>query len=137
MVVKTGKDGEIEYTKLLPFYQLTINYNPGKGYSALKSDNDIYFLHGTSNEIDEMIDEGKKSNKRSKRRDRKIQFASITHLSNAGDIDTEQILDLKEANISIDPSVVGVDEKNKQFVIVSPVMKLFKLKKTKIVRIAL
>jgi hypothetical protein len=137
IIVKTGKDGKIEYTKLLPFYQLTVDYNPGKGYSALKIDNDIYFLHGSSNEINDMIEDGEKSNDKSKWRDRKIQFASITHLNTDGTIDTEQVLDLNEANVSIDPNVVGVDEKNKQFVIVSPVMKMFNFKKTKIIRIEL
>ncbi len=137
IVVKTGKDGEIEYTKLLPFYQLTVNYNPGKGYSALQVKNDIYFLHGTSNEMSDMIEEGKKSKRRSKRRDRRIQFASITHLDNNGEIDTEQVLDLRERNVSIDPNNVATDKKNKQFVIVSPVMKMFNFKKTKVIRIEL
>ena len=137
LVVKTGEDGGIEYTKLLPFYQVTIDYDPGKGYTALKSDNDIYFLHGTSNEIDNMIDGGKSSNKKSKRKDRRIKFASITHLESNGDIDTEQVLDLGESRVSIDPNFVGIDEKNKQFVIVSPIMKMFKRKQTKIIRIEL
>lgn len=135
IIVKTREDGSIEYTELLPFYQLTVNYDPGKGYSALKSGNDIYFLHGTSNEMEEMIEEGKKSRKRSRRKDRAIKFISITHLTERGDIDTEQVLNLKEYPVSTDPNNVAVDEKNKQFVIVSPVTKMFRRKKTKVIQI--
>lgn len=137
IVVKTGKDGNIEYTKLLPFYQLTINYDPGIGYSALQNGNDIYFLHGSSNEMDEMIEEGRKSKKRSRWKDRKIQYASITHLNKNGDIDTEQVFDVREKDVSIDPSNVAIDPTNKQFVIVSPVTKMFNFKRTKVIRIEL
>lgn len=135
IIVKTREDGSIEYTELLPFYQLTVNYDPGKGYSALRSKNDIYFLHGTSNEMEEMIEEGKKSRKRSRRKDRAIKYISITHLTERGDIDTEQVLNLKEYPVSTDPNNVAVDEKNQQFVIVSPVTKIFRRKKTKVIRI--
>lgn len=137
IVVKTGQDGKIEYTKILPFYQVTMNYDPGKGYSALQRDNDLYFLHGTSNEINDMIEEGKKSKRKSRWRDRRIQYASITHLDSNGEINTEQVLDLRERNVSIDPNNVAADKKNEQFVIVSPVMKMFNYKRTKVIRIEL
>jgi hypothetical protein len=135
IIVKTKEDGTIEYTEILPFYQLTVNYDPGKGYSAIKNGNDIYFLHGTSNEMEEMIEEGKKSRKKSRRKDRAIQYISITHLNESGDVDTETVLDLKEYPVSTDPNNVAEDKKNKQFVIVSPVTKMFKRKRTKVIRI--
>ncbi|GEM_PF-3597554 len=135
IIVKTNKNGGIEYTELLPFYQFTQNYDPGKGYSALRKDNDIYFLHGTSNEIDDMIEDGKKSRGRSRLRDRVIKYLSITHLSERGDIDTEKVLDLKEESISTDPNNVATDKKNHQFIIVSPITKIFRKKRTKVIRI--
>jgi hypothetical protein len=135
IIVKTKEDGTIEYTEILPFYQLTVNYDPGKGYSAIKDGNDIYFLHGTSNEMEEMIEEGKKSRGKSRRKDRAIRYISVTHLNENGDVDTETVLDLKEYPVSTDPNNVAEDKKNKQFVIVSPVTKMFKRKRTKVIRI--
>lgn len=137
IIVKTKADGSIEYTELLPFYQLTIDYDPGKGYSVINDGNDIYFLHGTSDVMEEMIEEGRKSGRKSKRKERKIQYASVTHLSSEGNIDTEQVLDVNEEDVSIDPNNIAVDERNKQFVIVSPVMKMFNRKKTKVIQIEL
>lgn len=137
IIVKTREDGTIEYTKLLPFYQLTINYDPGIGYSALRDGNDIYFLHGTSNEVANNIEEGKKSKKKSRFRDRLINHISITHLDENGDVDSEQVLDVKELDITTNPNNFAVDEKNRQFVVVSPITKMFNYKRTKIVRIEL
>lgn len=137
IIVKTREDGTIEYTKLLPFYQLTVNYDPGIGYSALRDGNDIYFMHGTSNVTAQNIEEGKKSDKKSRLRDRRINHISITHLNEKGDVDTEQVLDVKEQNVSSDPNNFAVDEKNRQFIVVSPNTKMFNTKKTKIIRIEL
>ncbi|MDX1653524.1 MAG: hypothetical protein R3277_13590 [Brumimicrobium sp.] len=135
IIVKTDENGKIAYTKLFPFYQLTVNYDPGIGYTSMRDGNDIYFLHGTSNVMEEMIEEGKKSNRKTRFRDRAIRYGSITRLTESGDVSTEQVLDLSELRISIDPSVVGSDEDNKQFVILSPVMKMFNRKKTRMIRI--
>jgi hypothetical protein len=139
IVVKTAADGTIEYTELLPFFQVTKNFDPGKGYSALLDGNEIYFLHGASNEMDEMINEGerKEKKKRVKLRDRGIRFASVTHIDERGNVDTEQVLDMGEADVMVYNTTTAVDTKNKQFVIVSPLQKMFQRKKTKVIRIEL
>ncbi|MGM0479096.1 MAG: hypothetical protein ACQERC_07710 [Bacteroidota bacterium] len=135
IIVKTNKNGSIAYTELLPFYQSTTNYDPGKGYSAVRKNNDIYFLHGTSNEMEDMIEDGKKSRGRTRFKDRRIKYLSITHLSERGDIDTEKVLDLRETSVSTDPNNVATDQKNHQFIIVSPVTKMFRKKRTQMIKI--
>ena len=139
IVVKTAVDGTIEYTELLPFFQVTMNFDPGKGYSALLDGNEIYFLHGTSNEMDEMINEGerKQKKKRVKFKDRSIKYASVTHLDEQGTVETEQVINMGEADVTVYNTTTAVDTKNKQFVIVSPFQKMFQRKKTKVVRIEL
>ena len=66
-----------------------------------------------------------------------MQFASVTHIDPKGNVDTEQVFDIGEKNVSIDPNNVAADNTNKQFVIVSPVMKMFNYKKTKVIKIEL
>lgn len=135
IAVKTDRDGKIVYTKLLPFYQVTVDFDPGKGYSVLEEDGELYFLHGSSKEMTEMIEEGKRTERKRNRSDRFRRYASITHIDQEGNVSTQEVFDIREKDVQIYSNVVAVDEENKQFVIVSPITKLFNFKKTKVLKV--
>jgi len=118
--VKTNKNGDIEWVELIPINQVTVNYDPGTSFLATQKDEDVFIFYNSSNEQDEMLEEGNRSEKRKKRRDRIQKNATIAMISNDGTISFENVIDMREErNVSFNPGSMGKDENNQKIVMIN------------------
>jgi hypothetical protein len=118
--VKTNKDGEIEWVELLPVSQVTVNYDPGTSFLATQKGEDVFVFYNSSNEQDEMLETGQKSEKRKKLKDRVQRNATIAKISNDGKVSYETVIDMREERkVRFDPTSMGIDEKNQRIVMIN------------------
>lgn len=115
---------------LVPVNQVTINYDPGVGFVALEKNNEIFLMHISSNLRENLINEekSKSTDKKSKRKDRRIDQVAITKISDTGELTSENIVDTKEEKLFFDPSSVAVDDERKKFIMFNMYKKFFKRK---------
>jgi hypothetical protein len=118
--VKTNKDGDIEWVEIIPIRQVTVNYDPGTSFLATQKGEDVFIFYNSSNELDEMLETGTRTEKRRKRKDRVKSNATIAKISNAGEITFETVIDLREERrVYFNPGSMGVDEENNKIIMIN------------------
>lgn len=118
--VKTNKDGQIEWVELIPVSQVTVNYDPGTSFLATQKDEDVFIFYNSSNEQDEMLEEGRKSEKRKKLKDRVQRNATIAKISNEGIVSYETVIDMRdERRVYFDPGSMGIDKENHRIIMIN------------------
>lgn len=136
IAVKTSKEGELDWVKLIPIQQVTTNFDPGMGYVATQKEGEIFLMHRASNKDAETINEGSRQ-KRGRLRDRMPNKVAITKISNKGELTSEIITQEKQDKIYFLPNEVAVDEKNQRFIMLNTSRKLFSRKKTVVQSVSL
>lgn len=118
--VKTNKDGRIEWVELIPITQVTVNYDPGTSFLATQKSEDVFIFYNSSNEQDEMLETGRKSEKRKKLKDRVQRNATIAKISNEGLISYETVIDMREERkVYFDPGSMGIDDINNRIIMIN------------------
>lgn len=118
--VKTNKDGAIEWVELIPVSQVTVNYDPGTSFLATQKGEDVYVFYNSSNEQDEMLEMGTRSEKRKRLKDKVQRNATIAKIDNNGAITYETVIDMgEERKVYFDPGSMGVDETNNRIIMIN------------------
>ena len=132
IVTKINASGNLAWVELIPMHQMTVDYDPGKGFVASQKNESIFLMHLSSNEIKDMINEGEYKEERRKWRDRRTDKIVMTEIDKNGNVSTNEIIDTRETKVSFNPSSVAIDHENKRFTILSRVRGLFTSKKTRV-----
>jgi hypothetical protein len=118
--VKTNKDGAIEWVELIPVSQVTVNYDPKTSFLATQKGEDVYVFYNSSNEQDEMLETGTRSEKRKRLKDRVQRNATVAKIDNNGAITYETVIDMgEERKVYFDPGSMGVDETNNRIIMIN------------------
>lgn len=136
IAVKTNKNGELDWVKLVPITQVTTNFDPEMGYVVTQKEGEIYIMHRASNKDSDDINEGKRK-KKSKFRDRLSNKVAITKIQIDGEVSSEIIAEEKEDKIYFLPNEVAVDDKNHRFIMLNSSRKLFQKRKTVVQTVSL
>lgn len=131
VVVKVSKDGDIEWTSLVPIEQHTINYNPGRGFIAALHDDEVVLLHLSSVVKEEEINKGELVTEKRKIRDRLKNEVALTRIVSDGQLTSKNILNLREERMSFNPASIAVDNERQLFTFLTTPNSLFKRKRTR------
>lgn len=132
VVLKVNKSGELVWHSLIPIEQHTVNYDPGKGFVAAHQREEIVLLHLSSVVKAEEINSGEVITERRKMRDRVRNEMALTRISAAGEVSSNNILNLRENRLSFDVSSISVNQPRHLFILVNSSPSLFKRKHTRL-----
>lgn len=131
VVIKINKEGELDWTALVPIEQHTINYNPGRGFVAAQYQDELVIMHLSSVVKEEEINTGEASTGRRRLRDRVKNELALTRVSASGELATKNIINLRTEKMTFNPSAVAVDPQNNFFTLLNTPTSIFKRKRTR------
>ncbi len=125
MVTKIDSSGNIVWFEKVPLEQSTLNYDPGRGFSANFNQGEIFLLHLSSDARKEMINQGGKTNQRKPSRERIQSSVAITKIDRFGEAQSSEVMNLREERVSFSPTSVAVDLINKRFIFITTPRQMF------------
>ena len=130
IVTKIDKNGKMVRIKKIPLNQVTIDYDPGKGFVASHRQNDIILLHLSSKLRSDKINEIKHpENHRVSKKDKTYDRLDITEIKANGTIKNRKAIQLKNTKGSFNPKNVSVNHEDKTFILLNQNKGFFSSKK--------
>ena len=112
--------GNLNWKKIIPVHQHTINFDPGTSILSVLKDDDIYIFYASSNVEDQWLAEGNKTNNIGKRKNNTLKNATISTINKNGLLITNSVFNLNQSKtFYFNPKNMGIDKNNNRIIIVN------------------